>query len=112
MGAWTAVCRGVGITDAFPASPWMVGFGGHLTQFGNHLLTPEVSEEDIPSAMANTRQVPAKLTRSAPLLMQPGGRPRGRFQVGDPASSLSLALTSTATRALCWRTPKTFQLLS
>lgn len=54
----------VHIRSTFPAPPYRVGFGGHLTQFGNSLRAPGVSEEDNPS-VANARQLAAKLITSA-----------------------------------------------
>lgn len=62
-----------GYGHSFPAPPRGVGFRGHLTQFGNSLPALEVSKEDNPSVPANTRQLTAKLIRSASPSPHSGG---------------------------------------
>lgn len=89
--------RPVRIRSAFPAPPYRVGFRGHLTQFGNSLRAPGVSEEDNPS-VANARQLAAKLIRSA------SPSPHSRLTTGAPlrfedGSSTASAGTGRVVRA-------------
>lgn len=71
------MCCCVCILSTFLAFPGRAGIPGLLTQFGNSLSALGVSEEGVLSVTANTRQLPAELTRSLPPAQScsPAGQP-------------------------------------